>query len=431
MASNWLKLGVASLILAGLFSILLVLSRTPTIQDLIPFTDFFRVALVVHVDLSVLIWFLSFAAVLWSIAAKGEDNFLDKISIVLSIIGLLAIVTVPFLGVGVPLMNNYVPMLDHPAFAVGLITFTVGILLQIVRTLFKNPLNFSTPNLSEALRIGIYLGALVTLFAVISLVITQVAIGSKLEGIEYYEILFWDSGHILQYTHTVMLLVAWFWISNASGITIAVSPKVISWFFVITVLPLITVPLIYQQHDILTADHRLAFTHLMKYGGLASAPLGLIVVWSIFRSGRCHTDKKPVKAALLSSILLFAVGGIIGFMIDGANVVIPAHYHGSIVGVTLAFMGLAYHLLPYLGFSKPTSKMAVFQPYIYAGGQLLHIIGLAWSGGYGVQRKTVGAAQELDNLPEIAGMALMGIGGAISIVGGIMFIIVMIKSFRK
>ncbi len=61
----------------------------------------------------------------------------------------------------------------------------------------------------------------------------------------------------------------------------------------------------------------------------------------------------------------------------------------------------------------------------------MHILGLVWSGGYGVQRKTPGAAQGLENLPEIAGMAMMGLGGAISIVGGILFVIVMIKVFMK
>jgi hypothetical protein len=38
------------------FSILLVMARTPFVQELIPFIDFFRVALVVHVKLSVLEW---------------------------------------------------------------------------------------------------------------------------------------------------------------------------------------------------------------------------------------------------------------------------------------------------------------------------------------------------------------------------------------
>ena len=46
----------------------------------------------------------------------------------------------------------------------------------------------------------------------------------------------------------------------------------------------------------------------------------------------------------------FGIGGLIGFLISGSNVTIPAHYHGSIVGVTLALMGVCYLLLPKLGY---------------------------------------------------------------------------------
>ncbi len=65
-ATAWLMLGLASLVGAGLFSILLVLARTPAIQELTPLIDFFRVALVVHVNLSVLIWLLSMAGMMWT-----------------------------------------------------------------------------------------------------------------------------------------------------------------------------------------------------------------------------------------------------------------------------------------------------------------------------------------------------------------------------
>ena len=43
-------------------------------------------------------------------------------------------------------------------------------------------------------------------------------------------------------------------------------------------------------------------------------------------------------SALIMSLVLFAAGGMIGFAINGANVKIPAHYHGCIVGVTLALI---------------------------------------------------------------------------------------------
>ena len=127
----------------------------------------------------------------------------------------------------------------------------------------------------------------------------------------------------------------------------------------------------------------------------------------------------------------FATGGVLAYLIKGVNVVIPAHYHGSIVGVTLAFMGMAYVLLPRLGFALADGKMARWQPYVYGGGQLIHILGLAWSGGYGVQRKVAGAEQVLTTLPQKIGMGMMGAGGLISIIGGIMFVVVCLVAMRR
>ncbi len=139
-----------------------------------------------------------------------------------------------------------------------------------------------------------------------------------------------------------------------------------------------------------------------------------------------------MRAALIMSLALFAVGGLIGFSIKGSDVRISAHYnHGCIVGVTLVFIGLAYHLLPRPRFRAPTSRLAALQPHVYGIGQLLHITGLVWSGGYGVQRKVAGAAQVLGSFQEVAGMALMGLGGLVAIVGGLLFVIVVLGALRR
>jgi len=114
-------------------------------------------------------------------------------------------------------------------------------------------------------------------------------------------------------------------------------------------------------------------------------------------------------------------------MTDGVNTIIPAHYHGSIVGVTLAFMGLTYYLLPRLGYSAAVSKLARRQPYIYATGQFIHISALAIGGAMGIQRKTAGAAQGLDSVTAKAVMGVMGLGGLIAIIGGIIFLVVTIR----
>jgi heme/copper-type cytochrome/quinol oxidase subunit 1 len=137
-----------------------------------------------------------------------------------------------------------------------------------------------------------------------------------------------------------------------------------------------------------------------------------------------------LRSTLNSSVILFAAGGVLGFLIAGLDIVIPAHYHGATVGVTVAFMGLCYFLLPRLGFGPIPERMAFWQPYLYGGGQLLHIAGLAWTGGYGMQRKTAGAAQGIDQVSEIAGMGLMGLGGLISVIGGVLFLVICYKSIR-
>ena len=110
---------------------------------------------------------------------------------------------------------------------------------------------------------------------------------------------------------------------------------------------------------------------------------------------------------------------------------IPAHYHGSIVGVTLAMMGLSYGLLPRFGLAVPEARLATLQPWVYGTGQLLHIIGLVWSGGYGVQRKVAGSEQILRTPQEIAGMGLMGVGGLVAIAGGLLFLVVVYRAWRQ
>jgi len=130
-------------------------------------------------------------------------------------------------------------------------------------------------------------------------------------------------------------------------------------------------------------------TWLMRLGGgLAILPMALALAVALSRRAPKDATKRPLRAALITSLLLFTVGGGIGFLIQGSDVRVPAHYHGSIVGVTLALMGLAYALLPRLGFRAPQGRVANWQPWLYGAGQLLHILGLVWSGGYGVQRRS-------------------------------------------
>jgi hypothetical protein len=426
----WLMLGLGALIAAGVFSILLVLARTPTISGWIPFIDFFHVALVVHVTLSVLIWLLSISAAMWSLASTREAPLWDGASFILAIAGTAAIVMAPFTGAGNPQMSNYVPVLEHPLFFWGLSLFAAGVVSHMLRTLLtRRPLGTSLTG-TESLQAGIGLSAVLTGISVAAVVASWLGTPDTMDGQIYYEFLFWGGGHVIQFSYTLLMMVAWVVLASTSGCRFELSPRLTLVFLVFLSLPVITVPFLYLAHDVVSAGHRIAFTELMKYGGLSCLPLGLAVLSGVWSAGKPAGESTYLRAALISSLGLFAVGGILGFMIAGLDIVIPAHYHGATVGVTIAFMGLTYYLLPRLGFGPLPARLACWQPYLYGGGQLMHIIGLAWTGGYGVQRKTAGLAQGVDRIGEIAGMGLMGFGGLISVIGGFLFLIVAYKSIR-
>jgi hypothetical protein len=427
----WLSLGLVSLVGAGIFSILLVLARTPIVQDLIPFADFFRTALVVHVTLSVLVWLLAMSAACWSLSTKTEHPWWDRASFLLAATGTFLIVLSPFVGDGKPLMNNYVPILQHPLFYAGLVLFGLGILSHLLRALVSRPHIRAQLGGTSALQSAITISTILTGLAILSVAASWAGLPGTIDGQIYFEYLVWGGGHVVQFSYTLLMMVAWVVLAASSHCQFELTPRLTLVFAVFLALPVLTVPFLYLAHDITTAGHRIAFTELMKYGGLSCLPLGLAVAASIWKAPNPHGEGRYLRAALNSSLGLFAVGGLLGFMIAGLDIVIPAHYHGATVGVTIAFMGLTYYLLPRLGFGALPERLAVWQPYLYGGGQLLHIVGLAWSGGYGVQRKTAGAAQGLDGLGQTAGMGLMGLGGLISVIGGLLFLVVCWKSMRN
>ena len=73
LTNSWLKLGILSLGFAGLYSIILVVLRTPQLSSFFPNPHIFKSALIIHVNLSVLIWLLSITASVWGeMSLRGE-----------------------------------------------------------------------------------------------------------------------------------------------------------------------------------------------------------------------------------------------------------------------------------------------------------------------------------------------------------------------
>lgn len=432
LARAWLWLGLLSLIGSGVFAVLLVLSRTPVLQNLFPVADFFHVALVAHVDLSVLVWFIAIAGMLWSINSATRAMAWGWLALWACALGVGLMALAPFIARGEPIMANYIPVLSDPIFISGLLVFGGGFAALVLRSLMLAPVLGVSFNGSGALRFGLNAAAVSAAVAILAFAWSYAALPLSLNGKAYYEILFWGGGHALQFTWTLLMLVAWIWLISACGARVPLSPRVALLMFLLALVCVFVTPYAYLAYGVASVEHRKLLTWAMRIGGgLAILPMSLAVLVALRPASDLRADARPLRAALISSVVLFAVGGVIGIFISGSNVKIPAHYHGSIVGVTLALMGLVYHLLPQLGYAAPIGRLATWQPVVYGAGQLIHITGLVWSGGYGVQRKVAGAEQVLRTRGEIAGMGMMGLGGLIAIIGGLLFVVVVIRAVRE
>ncbi|MEH6582780.1 MAG: cbb3-type cytochrome c oxidase subunit I [Halioglobus sp.] len=429
LALGWLWLCVLSLMGAGVFSLLLVVSRTPYLSEVIPWIDFFHSALVVHVDLSVLVWSLAFGGVLWSLNQRPGKPWLAWPALLLACVGAAIIIISPFVRDAQPLMSNYIPVLQHPLFFSGLLLFALGFTLLVLNSMiFMAPVG---PWMSGegALRFGLNTAAVSAAVALLCFGWSYIQMPDYLMGQSFFELLFWGGGHVLQFTYTLLMLVAWLWLSSQAGLKLPLTPRVVLVILFVGLACVFLSPLIYLSYPITALEHVELFTWLMRWGGsLATLPLALAILYALVRYGGSNSDEWLARSSLQCSVFLFGIGGLIGFMISGSNVTIPAHYHGSIVGVTLALMGVCYVLLPKLGYPLRDRRTATWQPVIYSGGQLMHVAGLVWSGGYGVQRKVAGAEQSLDSIERVLGMGLMGLGGLISSIGGLLFLIVVIRA---
>ncbi len=427
--ASWIWLGAYALIAAGVLAVLLGLSRTPVLHDLIPGTQWFRVALVAHVDLSVLVWFVAGAGTLWTLYLGPRHRTITAVSLLLALIGTVLISSAPFIGAERPLMANYVPVLQHPWFYAGLLAIGAALATQacsFLVTFMRNPRDGNV-----TVRLALALAAASALLALLGVGMSWLRMPEGVLDERYFELLFWGGGHVLQFMHTILMLVAATLLLRAAGGRLPGSELMQCSLFALCALPLLGVPWLLTLEPG-SAGYIIGYSELMRWGGTGCIPLLLLVATGMRRApSAADLGAQTLYSALWWSLLLFAAGGILGFLIRGSNTVIPAHYHGSIVGVTLAYMGVFYLLLPRLGFPLTMARTARWQPVVYGIGQVMHIAGLAWTGGHGAQRKMVGTAEGMSRAQEIVGMGLMGMGSLVAVIGGVMFLLVVLVSVGR
>ncbi|CAK0765694.1 conserved membrane hypothetical protein [Gammaproteobacteria bacterium] len=427
LALAWLIVCLTALIISGLFVILAIIAHIPKFTNFFTIDSFSRSALIVYFDQSVLIGFLSFCGVLWSLG-ESEITFTHRLALVFTILGCVAISITPFNGFSEPLFNNYVSLLRHPLFFGGIFLFGFGILFQVLLTL-RQAATRSTWTRPD--RLAALTTAFATLTAFLALAWTWIYLVGK-DGQDYFEVLFWGCGHILQFVYTQLMVMAWLGLAAGLGLTLRISIRVLQGLIVLGVLPVLLVPVHYVRYAVDSQEIHHAFVMLMRHGGgLAAIPIGIVIFYGLLqRRGEISGEARPLFSALSSSLLLFSIGGVLGWMISAIHSLVPTHQHAFIGGTTLALMGLTYHLLPILEFNPPSSRLAVMQPWIYAIGQLLQIGVLAISGVVGIQYHAFNIVSEANTLGSKVAMGIMAFGGFIAAIGVILFVMMVVNALN-
>ena len=400
----WLGLALGALAVSTVFALLLVISRTPLVADSLS-PDFFAGALVMHVNLAVTVWFLAFAAVWWTLTLPAGGWRLAWSGWTLAVAGVCALLLARLAGEHRAVLSNYVPVIDGPVFLAGLTLFFAGIGLVAWRALQGR---------GEGLAAGARLAAVVALLALGVMAGTALLLPDAGD----YENLFWGGGHLLQFTHTLLLIAAWQVLAGRADVPAPrLRPAAI---FALAAMPALFAPLILFFVPAGSEAWRQAWTEVMRWGSWPVA--GGFGLWLALAMRRHPAPETSAwRAALWLSLCLFAAGLLAGALIREDNVMVTAHYHGTVGAVTLAFMAVTHHLLERLGLRRAPGRLLRWQFRLYGGGLLLLILGLFWSGLHGVQRKTPGAALP-DPVQAWGGMLLMGIGGFIGLAATVWFL---------
>ena len=442
-----LGLAIGSLLLAGCFSLLLVVGRMPVFSAWVSDPLFFKRCLVLHVDLALIVWFFSFAAALYSLLPGDRSSHAAyRAGFGVACAGVLAMIGGTLIPGTAPVLANYVPVIDNAVYVGGVTLFFGGLVICFMNErLFVRSMEVSpqapasvwepfrvTPDVATALKTT----ALAYLVAMTTFLVSWAATPRGLDARIYYELLFWGGGHVLQVANVAAMLAAWLLLLSSLLKSAVLSPRTARVLFALLLAPHLIGPLL-TLNGTVGSTYRLGFTRLMQFG---IAPVVVIILAiclrrlrQAWRAGTIgQSDLRDARlAGFAASAALTLTGFLMGAAIRNSNTMIPAHYHASIGAVTVAFMAITYLLLKPLGFPLPGVRLARLIPWqlcLFGFGQVIFAIGFGLGGMHGLSRKAYSTEQHIRSAGELMGLGVMGAGGLIAVAGGLLFLLLMVRA---
>jgi hypothetical protein len=278
-------------------------------------------------------------------------------------------------------------------------------------------------------RPGLRLAAIAYLLMIVTILGAWLTQSPGLTPLQYYERLFWGGGHVQQWANVLAMVASWLFLLSLIIRKPVLNPKLATLLFAVLAAPTLAGP-------VLTAANMPPqdFTQMMRWGIFPVVSIFLLLcvhsLWSArgtLSHGALH---RAAFTGFATSAGMTVAGFIMGSMIRGETTLVPAHYHMSLGGVTTAFMAAVLELLGDLGAPLPSArarKWAAIQPVLYGGGMAMMAIGFAFAGSL---RKTYGTEQVVRGTSEWVGLVTMGIGGVISTVGGVAFLVILFVAVR-
>jgi cytochrome c oxidase subunit I len=439
---QWLKVGLFSLLLSGLFSLIIVLARTPGFAGLINDPMFARKSLVLHVDFALIVWFYSFLAALYYSLAEKVNVYLFSAGLKLALLGAFLMIIPVFIRGAEPILANYIPVLDHPFFIAGLLMMGLGFTAAFLNSTIQTPADrerIKPSYYSESAALAIRYAGILVIIAVFTITASIIITTGVSDRTMFYELAMWGGGHILQFANVLGMLTVWLILLKKITGNDAISPRLNKWLLLVLVTPAAVSPALLIQGTTSQLYYS-GFTQLMRWFIFPVVTVYLIIgiraLWIYYLSEAKNESlfKNYCFNGFLVSALLTVTGFILGAMIRGSSTLIPAHYHASLGGVTVAYMTMVFILMKEYGYhlKKPGNiKWMNIQPLLFGFGQTVFVIGFAYAGMMGMGRKMFGQDQSVHTIEAVAGLGLMAIGGVLAMAGGLLFIYVVIKSYKN
>lgn len=396
VSQYWLLLAVSSLGLSALAALVLVLARTPILTALVA-PDIFPRALVVHVNLATLIWYLSMAGALWTETLSEHRRVAAMAAFFIAATGAFGVVATGFAAAGAPILANYVPYLQNPVFIASLACFATGGLATVLISA-NRPRDTAEWGFMIA-RWPFFMGSAYLLL-------------SMQQGAPLIDAL-WGTGHVLQFGFVTLLMAIWLRLAERNGARTPPAPLAIALFTAAS-LPATLAPLLQIAGALDQGALHTFHTQLMRW---ANWPAPLFFGLILLQGGRAALRADGFAA----SIGLFVIGILAGMAIDSQTTMIPAHYHGTIGAFTLAQMAAVLARISPAANAHSAPEPSRLPLTLYATGIITLISGLAWSGTLGAPRKMAFSADGA-NLATTLAAALTGTGGAVTIIGVGLFV---------